>query len=343
MTAMDRRGFLMGAGAAPLMPARTGGGRVRIGFLGGSHSHAGGKVDVVLANSDYELVGMVEDAPEVRARYESKGVRMMALDDMLGDPSIDAISVESPVRDHIRHASMVVDAGKHVHVEKPPATDVESLRSVLDAAQRKKLAVQMGYMWRHHPGINRMLEAARQGWLGKVYLVQATIHKRLPDSQREAWAEFRGGQMFELGGHVVDPLIRLMGRPDRVTPFLKNHGDKGDNLADNTIAVFEFPGALGLVIGATLHFTSRYRSFIIHGTKGTATLRPIEPPELVMDLTEAAGPYAKGAQKVELPVYKRYKDEFVELAAAVRGEKPIAVTPHEDLMVQEALISASGM
>ena len=70
---MDRRGFLMGAGAAPLMPARTGDGRVRIGFLGGSHSHAGGKVDVVLANSDYELVGMVEDAPEVRARYESQG------------------------------------------------------------------------------------------------------------------------------------------------------------------------------------------------------------------------------------------------------------------------------
>ena len=340
---MDRRNFLMSAGAAPLMAARTNGGRVRIGFIGGSHSHASGKVDVVLANSDYELAGMVEEDSAVRAKYEAKSVRMMALDDMLGDPSIDVIAVEGPVRDHLRHAKMVVDTGKHVHIEKAPATDLESLRLVLDAAQRRNLVVQMGYMWRHHPGINRMLDAARQGWLGKVYLVQATIHKRLSDDRRPAWAEFRGGQMFELGGHVIDPLIRLMGRPDRVSPFLKNHADKGDNLADNTIAVFEFPEALGLVIGAALHFTSRYRSFIIHGTKGTATLRPIEPPELVMDMTEAAGPYAKGIQKVELPPYQRYQDDFVELAAAVRGENPIGVTSHEDLIVQEALIAASGM
>ncbi len=72
-------------------------------------------------------------------------------------------------------------------------------------------------------------------------------------------------------------------------------------------------------------------------------MRPIEPPELMVDLTEAAGPYAKGRQKVELPPYKRYVGDFVELAAAVRGDKPIAVTPHEDLIVQEALIAASAM
>jgi hypothetical protein len=62
-----------------------------------------------------------------------------------------------------------------------------------------------------------------------------------------------------------------------------------------------------------------------------------------MDLAKAAGPYPKGPHMVELPEYQRYEDDLVELAAAVRGDRPIAVTQREDLMVQEALIMASGM
>ena len=339
---MNRRSFLASALAAPVA-ARANGRTVRIGFLGGSHSHATGKVEVVLASREYELVGMWEDDPALQVRYKAKGVRFVSSEQLLRDPAIEVIAVESPVRDHTRHARMVLEAGKHLHLEKPPALDVESLRSILDLAARKKRIVQMGYMWRHHPGINAMIEAARNGWLGDVYMVKAIMNKKLSPDQRPAWAEFRGGQMFELGGHVIDPLIRLMGRPDRVTPFLQNDSNLDNNMADNTIAVFEFPNALGLVVGAALHHSSRYRSFTVQGTKGTATLRPIEPPELIMDLTEAAGPYAKGRQKVDLPPYKRYVDDFVELAAAVRGGKPIAVTPHEDLIVQEALIAASAM
>ena len=339
---MNRRSFLASVLAAPVA-ARANGRTVRIGFLGGSHSHAAGKVDVVLASTEYELVGMWEDDPGLQARYKAKGVRFVSREQLLRDPAIEVIAVESPVRDHARHAHMVLEAGKHIHLEKPPALDVESLRSILDLAARNKRIVQMGYMWRHHPGINAMIEAARNGWLGDVYMVKAIINKKLSPEQRAAGAEFRGGQMFELGGHVIDPLIRLMGRPDRVTPFLQNDSNLDDNMADNTIAVFEFPNTLGLVVGAALHHSSRYRSFTVQGTKGTATLRPIEPPELMVDLTEAAGPYAKGRQKVELPPYKRYVGDFVELAAAVRGDKPIAVTPHEDLIVQEALIAASAM
>ncbi len=76
---------------------------------------------------------------------------------------------------------------------------------------------------------------------------------------------------------------------------------------------------------------------------GTATLRPIEDPVLELDLEKAAGPYNEGVQMVKLRPYERYVGDFQELAAAIRGDKPIAVTPEEDLMVQEALIEASGM
>lgn len=339
-----RRTFLAAGFAAPLSAAPAPGQPVRIAFLGASHAHGAGKIRVAGLSPDFEIVGLWDDDASVRAKYEAQGIRIAAPAAILGDASIDVIAVEGPVVDHARDGLRVVQAGKHLHLEKPPALDVESLRNILNVAAREGLVVQQGYMWRYHPGINRMLEAARQGWLGDIHLVQAAIHKTLGANARRGLAQFRGGQMFELGPHVIDPLVRLLGRPNRVTPFLKKHGEFDDTLADNTLAVFEYSGALGIVIGAALAANgSRYRSFEVHGTLGVATLRPIEPPHLVFDLVQPAGPYPKGPHKVELPPYERYVDDMSALASAVRGEKPLHTTFREDIIVQEALIKASGM
>ncbi|MGH7484325.1 MAG: hypothetical protein ACREMY_01820, partial [bacterium] len=76
---------------------------------------------------------------------------------------------------------------------------------------------------------------------------------------------------------------------------------------------------------------------------GRAVVNPIEQPILTIDLEKAAGPYAPGSQQLMLPNYRRYVDDFIELAAAVRGEKKLAVTPAEDLLVEEAVLRCSGM
>ena len=341
---MIRRTFLAAGLAAPLSSARGPSRPVRIGFLGASHSHGAGKIRVCAGSPDYEIAGLWDADPEVRGQYEAQGLRISEPGELLSDDAIEVIAVEGPVSDHARDGLRVVRAGKHLHLEKPPALDVESLRAILDEAERRGLVVQQGYMWRYHPGINRMLEAARKGWLGDIHLVQAAMHKTLGADARPEWARFRGGQMFELGPHVIDPLVRLLGRPNRVTPFLKKHGEFDDTLADNTVAVFEYSGSLGLVTGAALAANgSNFRSFEIHGTRGVAMLRPIEPPRLVFDLAGDAGPYSKGAHRIDLPPYERYVDDMAALAKAVRGEEPLHVSFREDIIVQEALIGASGM
>ena len=62
-----------------------------------------------------------------------------------------------------------------------------------------------------------------------------------------------------------------------------------------------------------------------------------------MDFVTAVGPYAKGAQTISLPGYKRFEADFVELAAAVRGERPLSVTAEHELAVQETLLKACAM
>ncbi|MGH9660019.1 MAG: Gfo/Idh/MocA family protein [Bryobacteraceae bacterium] len=309
--------------------------KIRIAFLGASHSHASDKIKVVQENSACELAGVCDDDPQVRARHS--GIRFLTQRELLGDSTITAVAVESGVKEHARHARLALDAGKHVHLEKPPAETLAEFRELVSIAERKHLLMQMGYMWRYNPAINGALDAARQGRLGDVYLVRAQMNTLIGADRRPEWGLFHGGQMFEQGAHLIDIVVRLLGRPVKVTPFLRKHGAFSDDMRDNTVAVLEYPKALAVVSASTLQPNANaHRFFEILGSKGTAVVRPIEPPALAID--------AGGAlSQAKLPPYRRYVGEFAELASAIRERRPLADTPREDLLVQETVMRASEM
>ena len=87
---------------------------------------------------------------------------------MLSDGSIELGRVESRVQENLGYARKCIDAGKYVHLDKPPGEDLGALRRLLEDAGRKNLAVQMGYQWRYHAGMQAAIEAARKGWLGNI-------------------------------------------------------------------------------------------------------------------------------------------------------------------------------
>lgn len=338
---LTRRAFVptaLAAAAAADAP------RVKIGFLGASHAHGSTKVKMLAASPRFELVGVAEDDPATRAMVEKSGVRLLAREQILGDASIQAIAVESQPKDHARDTLAALNAGKHVHVEKPPADNMKALREIVSLARRKKLLVQVGYMWRQNPGTNAVIEAVRKGWLGKVYYVRGSMNTNLTPELRRDYALYRGGHMFDLNCHVIDFLVRLMGRPQKVSPFLHSDGGFGDKMNDNTLAVFEWAGALGVVNGSSMRPNQfLHRSVEVAGANGTAILAPIEPPALTIDLAKPAGPYKAGRNVVRLAAYVRHEGEFRELADCIVNRKPLSVTLDEDLAVHETLLRASEM
>src|SRR5205085_1820526 len=113
-------------------------------------------------------------------------------------------------------------------------------RRLLDDAERRGLIVQMGYMFRYNAGFDLVRRAMSEGWLGEVYSLRGSIYTDLSPAARRLPAFHPGGMMLELGCHLIDILVLLMGRPRRVTPFLRHDGAPEDGLADNTLAVLEF-------------------------------------------------------------------------------------------------------
>ena len=150
--------------------------------------------------------------------------------------------------------------------------------------------------------------------------------------------------MFDLGSHLVDAAARLLGKPQRVTPFLHQHGKGKDTLNDNNVAVLEYEKAVAVITNTALQPTETpQRSFEVLGTNGSALLSPIEPPVLQFEFVKPAGPYHKGTQKIQLPEYRRHVGDFAALAGAVRGQCALPVSPDEELAVHESLLKACGM
>jgi len=317
---------------------------IGIGFLGASYSHFKGKLQVVRESPDWRLIGISETDVDIRESLRKQDVPLLSRDELLRSPEIRVIAVESAVHEHAADGRAVLEAGKHLHLEKAPAANLDAFSEILKLAQSKDLLIQVGYMWRYHIGINKALEAARLGWLGSIHYLKASIATSISHDRRSELARFAGGIMFELGGHVIDPIVRLMGSPRKVTPFLRKDASYSDSLRDNTVAVMEWEHAIGIVQTSTLEpDASRRRSFELHGANGSAIVNPIEPPALHLDLTKPAGPYPAGAQKIALPEYRRFVDDFADLAAAVRGARKLRVSFQEDLMVEQALLQCSGM
>jgi len=346
---MNRRQFLSTAATAtavlstPLaIRSAEASRRIPIGFLGATYSHGPDKIKLAMSSPDWEFVGVCDESAAGRATCEKLGAKLISQDELFQRARV--VAVESEVRDHAAHALLALEAGKHVHLEKPPATKLAEMQAVVALAREKRLLLQTGFMWRYNQGFTAIFDAVRQGWLGDVFLVRGFISNNVAPARRPEWAEFDGGAMFELGSHLVDATVRLLGKPRSVTPFLRRHGRFEDSLKDNNVAVLEYDRATAVLINTALQpVGTPPRLFEVLGTNGTATLAPLEPPTLSVHLVNPAGPYAQGAQKVPLPAYQRYVDDFKELAAAVRGEKALTATLDEELLVAETVLQVSEM
>jgi len=351
---MDRRGFLKrsavasAAGVAGTSGAAAGEGSVlRCGLLGINHAHALDLLGMVQRSEQYDLVGVCEPDPEVRAQFERRleraGVPWLTQDGLLGDETVKMVAVESDVPRLLPFARAAVEAGKHIHLDKPAGTSLGEFRALLDEAARRDLLVQMGYMFRYNPGFDLIRRAVREGWLGDVYSIHASMCTDLNPKKRETIAFHPGGVMLELGCHLIDMIVLLLGSPPKVTSFLRHSAAVDDGLADNTLAIFEYDNALATVeIAAMEPSAFPVRRFKVCGADGSVTLSPLEPPQARLALRKAAGGFKARAQEVPLEDLPRHLRDIDDLASAIRGESRFTYSKEHDYDVQRTVLRACG-
>jgi len=324
--------------------------RIKIGQVGTTHAHASGKMETIRKLTDeFDIVGVVEPDPELRRAAQNKrafkNARWMSEQQLLATKGLQAVAVETTERQLVSTASRCLKAGMHIHLDKPPGESLSEFTALIRQAENCRRSVQLGYMFRYNPAFEFAFKAVREGRLGNIFELHGVISKTISDRRRKNMAKYPGGSMFILGCHLIDAMVAVIGKPDKVTPYIRHTRPQQDGLADNTLAVFEYPKATATIRSALIEVDgSRRRQFVICGDKGTVVLRPLEPPKLQLVLDEVRGQYKKGEQQVELPPMPgRYDRQLTEFARVVRGEKQPDYSPEHDLVVHETLLRACNI
>ena len=355
---MKRRHFLQtstaaaaGALAAPIAHGRSGP-KIKIGQIGVGHAHAAGKMQIYRElNDDYEVVGIVEpdDALWAKAKDSKtyRGLQRLTTEQLLNTTGLQAVAVETRVADLLRYAELAVDAGMHLHLDKPAGASLPDFARIMKKADAKNLTLQMGYMYRYNPAVLLLQEFLKRDWLGEIFEAHAVMSKVVPQRSRADLAKFEGGIMFELGCHIIDLVVSVIGKPDRVTPHIRRGTD---GFADNMLAVFDYTGATATVKSSANEvegFARRHLTVV--GTAGTFHIQPLDRPEakIALDRDREDGAefkFKRGLQKIPFePPYRRYLGDAIDLAKIIRGEKASDYPSSHDLAVQETVLRAGGM
>jgi len=358
MNGHDRRRFLastVGAAAAavPWLPSRARGAapppRIKVGQVGIGHNHASAKMATFRKLADqYEVVGVVESDPEWRRKRGHdpayRGLTWMTEEQLLNAQGLTAVAVETDVPDLVPTAARCLDAGMHLHQDKPGGESLGPFEKLLAEAERRGLTVQLGYMYRNNPAVQFCLRAVREGWLGEVFEVHAVMSRRDGADYRRWLSQFRGGAMYIFGCHLIDLLVAMLGKPDRITPYQRQTLPEPAGLYDHGLAVLEYPRATATVRTSVVEVEGyQRRQLVVCGDEGTVDIRPLEPPRLRLALAKPREPFTTGYQEVPLPpVPGRYDDQLLELARVIRGEIANPYPPAHERLVQEALLAACG-
>ena len=328
--------------------------KIRMAQYGTKHGHARGKLQAMLVNPDVEVAGVFEPDEDRRAKLQANGswsndVHWFAdAVEMLEDKSIVAIASEGNNAESLDQTEEIVNAGKHVWYDKPAGENWEQWQRVIRTAQEKSLLVQLGYMLRYHSSFKQVTEWARSGFLGNVFSVRAHMSTNVSEEARTRISQHIGGIFFDLGGHVLDQIVWMLGRAEKVTSFLRNDDGSVEPFRDNTLTVYEFEKGMAFISISALEPRPMARRFEVYGTEGSAIIvEPFEPGHTIrLCLQNAKEGYSQGEQIVKIAGESRqrlYELELDAFLATIAGEQPPDRPVSHELLVQETLLRATGV
>lgn len=326
--------------------------KIKVGQIGIGHNHGESKMAAFRKFPElFDVVGYAEDDERwinVRGNANAySDLQRMSVDDII--EKCDAVIIETDVWNLTKIAQKCVDAGKHIHLDKPASGTLEEFKKVLDTAKEKNLIVQMGYMYRYNPAVLKCFEHIKNGDLGEIYSINAEM-STYHDVKYKKWLKnFNGGIMYILGSHLVDLAVYILGKPNKITSFMKHTMLDDVDFEDNNLAVLEYEKALVRIYVSSVEVNGwGRRQLMVSGSKGTVNIMPLEN-ECTMTYADlnicGNNSYEDVKTKVDVsdvPKDARYDDMVKDFYSYIIGEKDNPFTYEHDYLVQEVLSEIVG-
>ena len=300
-----------------------------------------GQIQLELAaeREDTTILTGADVAPEARETFEDDFDAPAYEDyqEMLEKhgEGLDVVFIVSPHTLHYEHAKACLEAGAHVHLEKPMTTDVSDAQALIDLAADRDLVLQIGYQRHFHPGYIELKRIVDSGRLGELHTVSAYMGQRWITTQRGTWRTdpslSGGGQFYDSGSHLVDTLLWVTGGEPKSVAAIMDYYDADVDVNSALTATLEGsdrPITVSIGISGDGKGDSPNEGIHIWGTEGRVSY---EEPMLTVD--EYDGQMYTTEVTDDLSFVTLTREKLTSFFGAVHGENEIAVDGEFGLQV----------
>lgn len=191
---------------------------------------------------------------------------------LLNDPEIELVIVNTPSYTHYQLAKEALEAGKHVLLEKPAAANSEEVKKLYDLSRETGKHLMVYQNRRYDSGFNSVKQIIESGRLGELIEVHMRYDRyRLaigPKLFKEDSGFQANGLTYDLGPHLIDQAIALFGKP---LSYTKTIGTHRPNSKVNDFFHFHltYPNQLNVFLTSSLLVAEPLPAFVIHGVNGS--------------------------------------------------------------------------
>ncbi|MBB5830557.1 Gfo/Idh/MocA family protein [Brachybacterium aquaticum] len=211
---------------APTRKLRAG--VIGLGWAGQQHVAAYAAdptVDLVAVSAMEEhLLAEHGDAHDIPGRYRD-------WKQMIAEAELDVVSIATPTFLHAPMAIHALDAGLHVLTEKPMAENGETAATMVEAARRAGRVLDVSFNHRRRGDVTALKQVVDSGVLGKLYYAKAGWVRRQGIPGLGTWftkaQSSGGGALMDIGIHMLDMSLHLMGEPEVTAASASTHAEFG--------------------------------------------------------------------------------------------------------------------
>lgn len=238
-----------------------------VGFgMGGRVFHA----PLISSVEGLELAAVVERTSNKAAERYPRITIFCSVADLLADASISLVVVTTPAGTHFEIARQILEAGRHVVIDKPVCTRSAEVLQLMRLASAKNLLLVPFHNRRWDGDFQTVRRVIREGSLGRLVFFESRFDRWRPNLPKDRlWKEdpeMGGGTLLDLGPHLADQALMLFGMPEAVSAVVLRERD-GIGSDDAFTIRLRYPD-ISVVLGANSLSLPAGPRFHLRGTKG---------------------------------------------------------------------------
>jgi predicted dehydrogenase len=260
-------------------------------------------------------------------------------EDLMGDESLDAVAIATPVVTHFELAREALLAGKHVFVEKPLALSSTLGEQLVALAEERGLVLMPGHLLLYHPGVGKLKELVGAGELGRLLYVYGN-RQNLGQIRRDENA------LWSLGAHDLSVILHLV-EEEPIEAWARGESFLNPGVEDVVFCYLRFPSGVVAHMHLSWLDPHKMRRMTVVGDRKMAVFDDMEPERKVTvydkgpeQRADTWGEWQTRSGDISIP--KVANDEPLRLecehfVSLLRGEGNRLAAAHEGLAVVRAL------